>query len=202
MTSPRLTLLALLTLTAACGADTDTTAGTTDTSAESTAGEPNTSALTTTGDPTVTPTTAGDTTESGTTTQGTTTTATPSTTDVSSTTDQTSTGCAGDCGVVVVEGPTSLCDENDPNMVPPTLMAVAGGPGKIDVTETGYETSCCLELDPSAKIDGMTINIDYTEVGDPCDCICYYTINYTLSGVTSGTWSVVSGGQSVDVDVP
>ena len=193
MTSPRLTLLALVTL-AACGADKDTTAGTTDTSAESTAGEPNTSSLTTTGDTTVTPTTTGDTT-------GPETTATPTTTDVS-TTDQTSTGCAGDCGVVVVEGPTSLCDENDPSMVPPTLMAVAGGPGKIDVTETGYETSCCLELDPSAKIDGMTIHIDYAEVGDPCDCICYYTINYTLSGVTSGTWSVVSSGQSVDVDVP
>jgi hypothetical protein len=169
--------------------------------------DPTTDPSTTTAQTTTAETTAADTTDALTTTAGTTTTVettttTPGmTTTEAPTTEASSTGCAGDCGVAV-ENPSSLCDEDDPNMVPPSLIAYAGEAGKIDVTESGFETSCCLMLEPSVVVEGMTLNVSYTESGDPCDCICYYTITYTLAGLAPGTWTVVSGPQSVDVDVP
>lgn len=110
------------------------------------------------------------------------------------------TGCAGDCGVSV-ESAFSSCDENDPDPVMSSLMATPVAPGAIEVTESGFETSCCLELDPQVAVDGMTLNITYTEIGDPCDCICFYTIDTVLSGLAPGTWTVVSGAQMVDVEV-
>lgn len=109
--------------------------------------------------------------------------------------------CEGDgCGVGV-EMVNALCDENDPSMVPPTLTATSPAAGTIDVSEAGYEASCCLTFEPDLTVAGLTIDVVYTPVGDPCDCICYYALDYQITGLASGTWTIVSGAQSVDVEV-
>ena len=196
MTTHRLLSLSLSVLIVACG-DKDTTT--------EPATEPATSgAQTTTGDTTAAE--AGTTVEAPTTGDATTgavgtTTYEPMTTSDPMTTTGDTTGCSGDCGVVI-EMASSMCDEQNPDMVPPSLVAEANGPGAIKVTEMGFETSCCLELSPGAYIEDMTLFISYAEVGEPCDCICYYTIDYVISGLASGTWTVESGAQSVDVEVP
>ncbi len=188
MTHHRSLLLSLSVLVVACG-DKDTTT--------EPATEPATSGAQTTGDTTAaeagttveTPTTGDDTTGVG-----------PTTGEAMTTTGEAMTTTGG--SEVVIEMASSMCDEQNPNMVPPSLAAEANGPGAITVTEMGFETSCCLELSPSAYIEDMTLFVSYAEVGDPCDCICYYTIDYVISGLASGTWTVESGAQSVDVDVP
>lgn len=195
-------LLCLLLVAAACGADKTSTSPTEsqDTTADTTAGDASTSAAEgTTGEPIATS-------DPLTTTASPTSTGEPANTTTTSTTDTTeatgtSTGCGvDDCGVAIEEV-SSKCDEQNPDMVPPLLAGKAAGPGMIAVSEAGFAASCCLMLEPDISIAGDRIEVTYKEIGEPCDCICYYAIEYLLTGVAAGTWTVASGAQSFDVEV-
>ncbi len=122
-----------------------------------------------------------------------------------------STGCGGviGCGISV-EGPSAVCDEGDPIGAStggttggdtPALMASAIGGGKVEVTELAHGATCCVTLTPELTVEGSTIDVSYAESGEPCDCICSYTIHFTLVDVPVGAWTIVSGALSVDVDV-
>ena len=83
----------------------------------------------------------------------------------------------------------------------PALMASAIGGGKVEVTELAHGATCCVILTPELTVEGSTIDVSYAESGEPCDCICCYTIHFTLVDVPVGAWTIVSGALSVDVDV-
>lgn len=118
-------------------------------------------------------------------------------------------GCldADACGIGVDMG-TAVCDHADGvqastgGVEPPSLTATSLGGGKVAVHETGHDATCCLTLVPQIAVDGATITVTYVDTGDPCDCVCTYTIDFTLLAVPSGTWTIVSGALSTDVTVP
>lgn len=72
----------------------------------------------------------------------------------------------------------------------PTTFTATGGTGEIQIAHAGYSASCCLSFDVSAQENGGTIELIYTPVGDPCDCMCHYDLSYTVAGVVAGDWDV------------
>lgn len=147
-------------------------------------------------------------------TSASTTTATTVSTSTTPTTEATS-GSSGGCGGVIgcgisVEGPTAVCDKGDPIEAStggttggdvPSLTVTPLGGGKVDVSEVAFSATCCLTLTPEISVDGASIAITYAESGEPCDCICSYTIHFTLVDVPVGAWTIVSGSLSAEVDV-
>lgn len=116
----------------------------------------------------------------------------------------------GDETEVSVEDSRSMCmgnpllpdlDANPPPVAAPALMAQALGGGKVAVTETEYEDNCGYTLTPVVVADAGTVTITYDTTGDEADCICLFTIDYTLAGLPPGTWTIVSGALSAMVDV-
>ena len=60
-----------------------------------------------------------------------------------------------------------------------------------------------MVLQVEARPTGTDINMVYTDVGDPCDCMCTFDLAYTIGDVPSGSWRVTAGGGvSSTVTVP
>lgn len=108
---------------------------------------------------------------------------------------------AMECGVSVDEQ-MSFCP--DPPPASGSLLLEVLGPGKIRVSELGYDSACGLTITPVVKFGpNNSIVISYEIGGQPMDnCICKYTISSVLSNVPSGTWSVTVGPHFDMVDVP
>lgn len=173
---------------AACGGDDKTSASSSETGAST--GTTGTTDAGTGGSSTDAPTTGGGT-DSGT----------------GSGTDSASTG--GETPVTV-EDPRAMCmgnpllpdfEQSTPPVAAPALMAQALGGGKVAVTETEYEENCGFTLTPVASAEAGTVTVTYETAGEPADCLCSFTIEYTLTGLTPGAWTIQSGALSTMVDV-
>jgi hypothetical protein len=84
---------------------------------------------------------------------------------------------------------------------PETLAVSDMGGGTIHVVHTNFQASCCLGFNAAATAGADRIDIAYTEVGDPCDCMCPYTLDYSVEGVAAGTYEVYAGGTDATVTV-
>lgn len=82
----------------------------------------------------------------------------------------------------------------------PSLSAVAGANG-IDVVHTHHWNNCCFMPAASASLDGQTIDLTYSHLGDECDCVCSWELSYTIEGLEPGTWTVQVGNLSADVEL-
>lgn len=154
--------------------------------------------------------TSGDTTAAQTTDQtGPATTGATSGASTGAATTQTTDQCGGfdSCGVTV-EMSSAVCEDSGAlqastgGVQPPSLSATYLDTDRVAVQETGFEATCCLTLTPELVIETGTITVTYAESGDPCDCICNYTIDYILRKVPKGDWTLVSGPLSADFTVP
>lgn len=77
-----------------------------------------------------------------------------------------------------------------------SFTATDAGGGDIAVVHDGYIADCCLSFDVGATVSGSTVTVEYTPVGDPCDCRCSYDLAYTIDGVGAGTWTVDAPGEN------
>lgn len=108
----------------------------------------------------------------------------------------------GDSGAMaeMLDLDDAICDESS---VPPTPDLIAiGGLGEIAVTHVGQDGQCCAEWvwEPT-YIDG-TIEITYADMAEmDCDCSCAWTLDYTITEVPSGDWTVSAGGMETSVRV-
>lgn len=84
---------------------------------------------------------------------------------------------------------------------PEGLVVSDMGSGIVHVIHTNYLASCCLGFDVSAALSAGRIDLSYTEVGDPCDCTCPYSLGYDILAVPAGTYTVYAGGTSAPVTV-
>jgi len=74
--------------------------------------------------------------------------------------------------------------------------------GVIDVEHLAVTGNCCPEgWDIGVVVDGSELDVWYYGDGD-CDCECLYDLEYQITGVESGTWTLNAGGASLEVEVP
>ena len=75
---------------------------------------------------------------------------------------------------------------------------------QIGVIDSNFAQGCCpqAEVTASADIDTMVVTPVYTLTGDDCDCVTGLVMNYTLTGLPTGRWTVTYGDASGSADVP
>lgn len=104
-------------------------------------------------------------------------------------------GCGAENGRM--EAPDSSYDSGEPE----TLDVTAAGPGAIAVSHQNVTDTCCLDHEVSTAVSGTTLTITYPSSGEPCDCICQYDYDFTVSGLAAGTWTVEAGDSTATVTV-
>lgn len=84
----------------------------------------------------------------------------------------------------------------------PEGLAVSDmGGGVVHVIHTNFLASCCLGFDAAATRAADRIDVAYTEVGEPCDCTCPYSMGYDIAAVPAGSYTVYAGASSAAVTV-
>ena len=122
-------------------------------------------------------------------------------TDSTDGTDGTSDGTDGTTETIGVTD-LSVSDCGDGGGTPRLEAALASGTS-IAVRHERFEGNCCADLQVTVSQDADELYVLYTDVGDPCDCLCNFDLSYTLEPVPSGTWTVAAaGGVSATVTVP
>jgi hypothetical protein len=108
---------------------------------------------------------------------------------------------ADDCGVSVTED-SSFCPDMPP--AKDELVLEPLGPGKIKITEIGRDSACNITIGSEVILGSMkTLIVNYVINGNPDDgCQCKHEVTSTVSGLQSGTWSVLVGSYEGKVDVP
>ncbi len=95
---------------------------------------------------------------------------------------------------------TAMCDEDIQAGVS-TLALTDLGAGAVQVQHTNVEENCCSEPMPRPTIFENRLVIDYQGDQLQCNCICSYTMNYTLSGLTDGLWTIEASGNVETIEV-
>lgn len=108
---------------------------------------------------------------------------------------------ADDCGVTVSESGSACAD---PPPAKDELILEAPGPGQIKFTERGRISACNVSIGSEALLGPnryLIINYVITGTPDP-GCLCPQDVTATISGLTSGQWTVSVGAYEGKVDVP
>ena len=72
--------------------------------------------------------------------------------------------------------------------------------GVVQVLHENYEESSCLNFGVEGELDGSNLNIAYTKIGEECDCIDMYRLEYHIEGLEAGSYTVnAPGGMSASV---
>ena len=58
------------------------------------------------------------------------------------------------------------------------------------VIKLSTEANCCTTIIPSVSLDDGILNLSYNELGDYCNCICYYEYQYTIVGIKKDDYLV------------
>jgi hypothetical protein len=83
-----------------------------------------------------------------------------------------------------------------------TSFDAIGDTGEIWVMHAGFDASCCMSYDIAVAADGANLNVTYTGSGEACDCTCEgFSIEYVITGVTPGDWTVNAEDQVSSVTV-
>lgn len=106
----------------------------------------------------------------------------------------------GESGICALETRDALVTCGDSNG---GLVANSSAPGELDVLHDAASQGCCptflLSAEASQRRAEITVTYDLSQ--DPCDCICALDLSYTLSGIPSGIWTLVTPNGSIPVDV-
>ncbi len=106
-----------------------------------------------------------------------------------------------ECGVMVSED-GSFCA--DPPPAKDELILEVLGPGKIKITEKGRTSACNITIGSEALLGpNRYLIINYVINGQPDrGCQCPQEVTSTVSGLTSGLWTVSVGSYEQKIDVP
>ena len=81
-------------------------------------------------------------------------------------------------------------------------MTVRGLPKYVaDDEMAADESEELIRVSADADTATNTVTVSYEETGDPCDCMCVYNLNYTLTGLTAGDWTINADGDTTTVNV-
>lgn len=72
----------------------------------------------------------------------------------------------------------------------------------LRVRHEHFAEGCCPQVtgDAWSLAHTLTVTVDLTQ--DFCECICWLDVEWQVSGVLAGGWSVVSEGLKTTVQVP
>lgn len=72
--------------------------------------------------------------------------------------------------------------------------------GVVQVLHENYEESSCLSFGVEGELDDSNLNLVYTKIGDECDCIDMYQLEYQIEGLEAGSYTLnAPGGMSAAV---
>ena len=90
---------------------------------------------------------------------------------------------------------TNCGDEPSADIFTATIDA-----GVVQVLHENYEESSCLSFGVEGELEGSNLNMSYTKIGDECDCIDMYRLEYHIEGLEVGSYTVnAPGGMSASV---
>ncbi len=95
---------------------------------------------------------------------------------------------------------SAVCDDTGATTADIDLQAT-GGLGQIAVVHDGMIEQCCADWRFDPVISGDRIEVTYVDVGTTCDCMCTWTLEYTLTDIPAGDWTVSAAGSEVEVRV-
>jgi hypothetical protein len=91
------------------------------------------------------------------------------------------------------------CDSGDTSCQ--SLAATVSGTS-VHVVDSAVTLTCCMDTTPVVSVDGAIVSVEYTESGDPCDCVCNHDLAYDIGPFESGTWTIHTPTGEQDVTVP
>jgi hypothetical protein len=94
-----------------------------------------------------------------------------------------------------------LADDTADTAASGDLIADPAGAGTIRVDDVANLSCCIDDIRVKPSVDGATITVDYEEKGTPCDCGCTYAVSYEVSGLDSGTYTVIAQQDETTVTV-
>lgn len=102
---------------------------------------------------------------------------------------------------LLVSSVVTPCDETvGPEALEGWARVEASAAGGVVHIAQNLSYVCCADLAVSAGVDGQTVRVIETNVGDICRCICGYPLGIDLEGLPPGTYTVeVWGVQYMDV---
>jgi len=95
----------------------------------------------------------------------------------------------------------TTCDEGATGTTPQELR-LTGGVGTIAISHVGVVDQCCAEWAYEYNIEAFEVSVTYFDVSeDTCNCVCPWTLDYTLSDMAPGDWTVTAEGDEKLVSV-
>lgn len=85
--------------------------------------------------------------------------------------------------------------------VPESIAATSDVAGTVHVAHTRISANCCGDHTPTPSADGSTIALRYNFSGGECDCMCTFDLDYDITGVAAGTYTVTYSDLSTSVTV-
>jgi hypothetical protein len=67
------------------------------------------------------------------------------------------------------------------------------------VIKIATEANCCTSVIPSVSLDEGILNLSYDELGDFCNCICYYEYEYTIVGIKNDDYLVRFNNKKLEI---
>lgn len=58
---------------------------------------------------------------------------------------------------------------------------------------------CCAKFEGTASLVNNILYLDYVESGEPCECSCCYTFNYTIKGIKDANVEVRLKGETIEL---
>lgn len=102
---------------------------------------------------------------------------------------------------LVVSSMVTPCDQSiGPEALQGWAQVEASATGGVVHISQKLSYVCCADLAVSAGVDGHTVRVIETNVGEICRCICGYPLSIDLEGLPPGAYTVeVWGAQHMDV---
>lgn len=100
-------------------------------------------------------------------------------------------GPCGESGICALETSEALVDCGDGTVA---LAAVSNAPGELTVNHGAFSQGCCpnFAVTGEASQRRSEIAVTYALTEDVCDCICMLDLQYTLTGIPAGNWTLLT----------
>lgn len=104
-------------------------------------------------------------------------------------------------GIKLIEYSQSTCDRaSDPYRLKPRIISLEHHNDTLTI-EVGFAMTCCIEYIPNINYSNDTLYLSYgvKDEGQGCACICCYSFNHKLKGVTSAKLTVKLYNQVIEL---
>jgi hypothetical protein len=82
-----------------------------------------------------------------------------------------------------------------------SLIVTDMGGGTVHVDHMAWQGNCCTDVAVTLAAKAPNVDVTYVETGEQCFCMCRFDLDYDLSGLTPGDWTIHAAGDTATVTV-